>query len=50
MEQARTVVQTSKHEIDAFHQHFKEQAWAGSEDMDLLLDASTLEEPDGSAV
>jgi len=50
MEQARTVVQTSKHEIDAFHQHFKKQAWAGSEDMELLLDASTLEEPDDSAV
>ncbi len=50
MEQAHTVVKTSPHEVDAIHQHFKREAWASMEDTKLLLDASTWEESDGSAV
>lgn len=43
MEQARTVVKTSKHDVDAIHQRFKREAWVGMEDTELLLDASTWE-------
>lgn len=50
MEQARTVVKTSKHEVDAIHQRFKREAWASMEDTEVLLDASTWEEADDSAV
>lgn len=50
LEQARRVVQTSRHEIDAVHKAFKKAAWAGFEDTELLLDASTLAEaPAGHA-
>lgn len=42
MEKARETVQSSSHEIDAFHQHFKKVAWASSEATELLFDASTL--------
>ena len=44
LEQARSVVQSSPHEIDAFHQQFKKEAWESAESTELLLDASTLEE------
>lgn len=50
MEQAHTVVKTSQHEVDAIHQHFKQEAWAGMEDTELLLDACTWGDSDGSAV
>jgi hypothetical protein len=42
MEKARKAVQSSPHEIDAFHQQFKKNAWVSSESTELLLDASTL--------
>ena len=48
MQQARSVVKNSKHDIDAFHQEFKKVAWAGFEDTELLLDASTLKESDAT--
>ena len=34
---ARQAVQKSVHPIDEFHQNFKRETWAGSEQLELLI-------------
>ena len=49
MDQARMVVKTSEHDVDAIHKRFKQEAWESIEETEVLLDAATWQQTDDSA-
>ncbi|EAQ97967.2 hypothetical protein KT71_15419 [Congregibacter litoralis KT71] len=50
MEQSRTSVKTSEHEVDAIHKRFKQEVWESIEETELLLDASIWHKTEDSAL
>ncbi|PYE53657.1 DUF6176 family protein [Deinococcus yavapaiensis] len=43
-EQSRAAVQTSLHEIDAYHQQFKRDTWESGKQLELLVDLNRIDE------
>ena len=42
LEEARRVVQASRHSIDAYHQQFKRETWESRAPLELLIDFESL--------
>jgi hypothetical protein len=43
-EQSKAAVQSSLHDIDAYHQQFKRDAWDSGQRLELLVDLNRLDE------